>query len=74
MDKAVRMDWDNLHSLYDAARDETVKELIETEQDLKYLKKYASLCQLMPAYGRLNDGFTAFQRNWTCPQKSKLPS
>jgi hypothetical protein len=47
MDKATRMDWDNPHSLYDAVGDETVKgktlELIETEQDLKYLKKYASL-------------------------------
>jgi hypothetical protein len=43
MDKAVRMDWDNPHSLCDAAKGETVKDLIETDQDLKYLKKYASL-------------------------------
>jgi len=35
------------HNLYEAVRDETVKqkalELIETEEDLKYRKKYASL-------------------------------
>jgi hypothetical protein len=47
IDEAVRMDWDNPHSLYDATGDETVKkktlELIETEHDLKHLKKYASL-------------------------------